>query len=106
MTEGTPWFNKFVSKWKNALETRYDEIANRATEAMQNACRAVRPVQYEFEVVRAFIPRKEWAEEFNKTPELAPVLFAMLDGKDPAQIIWKKVKPMIKSARPLVDASQ
>jgi RNA ligase len=106
MTEGTPWFNKFVSKWKNALETRYDEIANRATEAMQNACRAVRPVQYEFEVVRAFIPRKEWAEEFNKTPELAPVLFAMLDGKDPAQIIWKKVKPMIKSTRPLVDASQ
>ena len=106
LDQSTPWFNKFVNKWKNALETRYDEIANRATEAMQNACRAVRPVQYEFEVVRAFIPRKEWAEEFNKTPELAAVLFAMLDGKDPAQIIWKKVRPLTKAAHPLVDASQ
>jgi hypothetical protein len=36
--------------------------------------------------------RKDIALYFQKTPNLCPILFAMLDGKDPAPIIWKLLK--------------
>jgi hypothetical protein len=52
--------------------------------------------------------RKEYATEVNKSEnvEFSGVLFAMLDGKDYKQVIWKKVKnaPFMKGGHTLVDA--
>jgi RNA ligase len=37
--------------------------------------------------------RKDTAMYFKQTPHLASVLFAMLDGKDHASIIWDRIEP-------------
>lgn len=37
--------------------------------------------------------RKWYAERFNQYPELAPILFRMLDNKPYSDVIWRKVKP-------------
>ncbi len=39
------------------------------------------------------LSRKEVAEQFKKTPDLAPALFAYYDGKAVDHIIWKNLRP-------------
>jgi RNA ligase len=102
LDESTPWFNHFVSKWKGALETRFKDIALDADNVFTTVRRRLQVPPFGV----AFPTRKDWALEFMKTPDIAPVLFGMLDGKDVNSIIWKKVKPMISGGRPMVDAAR
>jgi hypothetical protein len=96
----TPWFKQFVLKWKNALELRYQENAVKASIAFHEARTKLEVPPFG----SAFPTRKQWAEEFSKYPEIAGILFGMLDGKDVVPMLWKTVKPLIKGSHTLVDA--
>ena len=52
--------------------------------------------------------RKIYAAEVARpeNKQYSGVLFAMLDGKDIQQVIWKLVKPMTKAAKPMLDVSK
>jgi hypothetical protein len=51
--------------------------------------------------------RKVFADYVNvQNKEYAGVAFAILDGKQVAPIIWKKVKRLAKNAHTLRDATQ
>lgn len=39
--------------------------------------------------------RKDYALEYTKHGEVAGALFRLLDGKDPAEVLWKRCKPEI-----------
>jgi RNA ligase len=101
----TPWFSHFVTKWKRTIEGEYERIDNHSKiiyagvlETVQNS-----PVYKNLGDIR-----KEFAYHFTKPEnvEFSGVLFAMLDGKDYKQVIWKKVKnaPFMKGGHTLVDA--
>lgn len=49
----------------------------------------------EFKRIQEMNPqtRKDWAVEIVKQKHLAPILFNMLDEKDPSPVIWKMLKP-------------
>jgi RNA ligase len=105
LKQSTPWFSKFVQKWMTALNSEYGRIESEGNSLYQRA---------QLEVERAFPDgfknlsslhraRRTFAETATKS-ELAGVAFAMLDGKDPAPVIWKIVKHMTHGHNPLVDA--
>lgn len=101
----TPWFNEFVTKWMKALNGEYERIAVAATTryaACREICR-VKVGQYPYKNLGE--ERKAYALEFNRpeNKEFAPVLFALLDGKDIAPVIWKRVRAMTVGANPMVD---
>jgi RNA ligase len=97
--DSTPWFSKFVSKWVRSLQGRHDELAGKAYGTF-NTCKQVMKVLHKED----FPLRKEWAEMFSRpeNAEVKAVMFALLDGKDPEPIIWKLVKPLIKSSQPMI----
>jgi RNA ligase len=98
--ETTVWFSHFICKWRRYLESAYKELAVSADAAFIEARKLLNAPPFGNELPT----RKQWAEEFSKTPDLAPILFALLDGKDANKVIWKRVKPLIKDTRPLVDS--
>lgn len=101
----TPWFNAFVSKWKSALEQKYNELEIGAAAAYT----AIQAKAYDSVMTLGTVGlwnRKQWAEEIKTYPEeLHSVLFALQDGKDIKPFIWKRIKPMISGSRPMVDAN-
>lgn len=101
LDESVPWFSKFISRWKTALDTRYKELETDAKSAFDE----IRQSALDDAAEGNLWTRKQWAERFKTRPEeLHSVLFAMLDGKDYQPFIWKRVKPMIRGSHPLVDA--
>jgi len=102
-TESTPWFNRFVTKWVRALEYRYNEIEQKANGVFHTCNQVMKALHKE-----DFPLRKEWAEMFlrEENKDIAGVLFAMLDGKDYKQVIWKLVKPLIKNSHLMVDLNR
>jgi RNA ligase len=100
LDNSTPWFNKFVAKWKNALEVEYANLNGLSELAFSSTMRAAKASE-------TFWTRKQWAEEFKKEDStIVPILFARLDGKDVAPVIWKKVKHMVTGSQPMIDASK
>jgi RNA ligase len=97
--DSTPWFSKFVAKWVRSLQGRHDELAGKAYGTF-HTCQQVMKVLHKED----FPLRKEWAEMFSRSEnaEVRAVMFALLDGKDPEPIIWKLVKPLIKSSQPMI----
>jgi hypothetical protein len=100
LNNSTPWFNKFVTQWKTALEGKYKELALRTDEVFQDVRKKLGVPPYG----SAFPTRKDWAVEFTKpeNKELSGALFGMLDGKDVRPILWKLTKPLIANGHPLV----
>ena len=100
----TPWFSHFVTKWKRAIEGEYERIE----EASWKRYDQLKPILVNRTLNNLGVIRKEYATEVNKSEnvEFSGVLFAMLDGKDYKQVIWKKVKnaPFMKGGHTLVDA--
>jgi RNA ligase len=100
--ESTPWFSKFVTKWVRALTAKHDEIEKRANIVFDN----VKQQALDASVEGTLWTRKRWADCFiDGNKDIAGVLFAILDGKDEQQVIWKLVKPMTKNAGPCCNAS-
>jgi putative RNA ligase len=107
LNESTPWFNRFVTKWKHVIEEDYNDI-ERMAEAAFSVYRGVLQTQY---LSNGLWPtRKDYAQLFTRpeSKKVAAVLFAMLDGKDYKQVIWKMVKnsPLLKGGQPMVDEYQ
>lgn len=102
--ESTPWFNKFVARWKSALEKKYNEIEVGVATAYTDIQKRAYDNVMELGTVGLW-NRKQWATAIKEYPEdLQSVLFALHDGKEIAPFIWKRVKPMIKNSHPMVDA--
>lgn len=96
------WFKKYVSKWKTVIETEY----NRIEEEGERAYDAVHLALHTQDIVG--IPtRKDWALLVQR-PEfknVSAIVFARMDGKPVAPIIWKMVKnsDLLKSGKPMID---
>lgn len=104
LNESTPWFNKFVARWKRTIEGEYKRLDDMATTAM-GVYRGVLQTQY---LSNGILPmRKDWAMLINRpeTKEVAGIMFAMMDGKDKSQVIWKQVRnsPLLKGGKPMID---
>lgn len=99
----TPWFRKYTLKWKAALETKFGDYCDASALAFDKVKKIVMAPRHEEGKFDYFPTRKQWALEFQKYPDLASILFAMLDGKDIKPIVWKLVKPMVRNSKPLVD---
>lgn len=101
INDTTPWFNAYVAKWKNYLEGQFDV----RTKFAQGAFDEVKSKALAAAQVGEIWTRKQWATEFQQYSQLCwSSLFAMLDGKDVAPVIWKQIKPLMKNGKPLVDA--
>lgn len=72
-------FHEWYRKQRTELEGRYREIERKAFEV--------------FKATPKLPTRKDYAMAFVPNKELSPILFAMLDGKDYSDTIWKRVKP-------------
>ena len=78
-------FVAWISTVEDSLRSDYRTIEDAALAAM---------VEYEGEkIITTPEERKQFALYAVAKPPLTPVLFAMLDGKDYAPIIWKMVRP-------------
>jgi hypothetical protein len=113
--ESTPWFSKFVAKWKRSLEADYNALSNAAYCAFDEIKQRALDDATENSVIWT---RKQWAEAFKarEYPEIESVRRscsreAMVDarrqkrstGKDHLEAL---VKPMIKGSHPMVDAAK
>lgn len=103
LNDSTPWFSKFVAKWKRVIEGERDRILGNSNRIMARARMQVAGNPF----VDFADMRKQFAMIFNQpeNKEFSGVLFAMLDGKDVPSVIWKKVKnsPMMKGGKPMID---
>lgn len=104
LNESTPWFNKFVARWKRTIEGEYKRLDDMAQTAM-GVYRGVLNTQY---LSNGILPmRKDWAMLINRpeTKEVAAVMFAIMDGKDHTQVIWKQVRnsELLKGGKPMID---
>jgi RNA ligase len=72
-------FISWFKGWVEQLRARYAEI-----EVISKAVFEARPKEG---------TRKDMALFFKQTPQVCSVLFAMLDGKDYAPIIWDRIEP-------------
>ncbi len=110
LNESTPWFNNFVSKWKRVIEEEYEFIEHISNLYFNGAKEVVRVKVGQRPYANMGEERKAWALEFQQpdVKKFSGVLFAMLDGKDYKQVIWKMVKnsPLLKGGKPLVDEYQ
>jgi len=90
----TPWMAKFVDRWVHALETEYESIKARSTEAYVNSKEVVRVKVGQRPYENMGQERKAWAAEFTRpeNKQYSPILFHMLDGRDPAPVIWEMVR--------------
>lgn len=102
LKQSTPWFSHFVNKWTRVLETEYSRIAGESHTRFQCA-----DIMVKAKGDLAFHElRKAYALEFMRedNKEFAPVLFAMLDGKDIQPVIWKLVKRLTNAGQPMIDS--
>lgn len=104
LNESTPWFNKFVARWKRTIEGEYKRLDDMA-EAAMGVYRGVLNTQY---LSNGILPmRKDWAMLINRpeTKEVSAIMFAIMDGKDKSQVIWKQVRnsPLLKGGKPMID---
>ena len=109
--QSTPWFSAFVQKWLRALTAEYKRIENEAATRYVSVKTPI-DMQAIYDMHEAGTInidfaglRKAYALAFT-TPENKPyagVMFATLDGKDVAPVIWKMVKHMTAGHNPLVD---
>jgi hypothetical protein len=103
LNHSTPWFAEFAKKWVRALTTEYDDMKHGADASYS----VIQGVLNKLWQSTGNIPvRKDWAmliqrPEFEK---YSSILFAMLDGKDIAPVIWRMVRHMTHGANPMVDA--
>lgn len=72
-------FMEWFRKQRDGLKKAYSEIEEKAKAA--------------FSAVPPQPTRKDYAMAFQKTPELMPILFMMLDKYPYAEVIWDKIKP-------------
>jgi RNA ligase len=79
-------FIEWFSGWVEQLRARYKEIEYRAQDVYTH-----RPIISLGTDVK--LARKTAAQYFTRTPDLSSILFAMLDGREYAGIIWDKLKP-------------
>lgn len=77
-------FMDWYRKQRDGLRKAYSEVETRATEA--------------FASVPAQPTRREYATEFLKHKDLAPILFLMLDHRDYTEVIWDRIKPKGQTA--------
>ena len=110
LKQSTPWFSKFVQRWMKALTTEYRRIE------AESATRFITEKSYvdgehiariiNGEGINMAVLRKQYALHFTteENKPFAPVMFAMLDGKDVKPVIWKMVRRMTHGANPMVDA--
>ncbi|MFM7190474.1 MAG: hypothetical protein ACKOX2_06615, partial [Microcystaceae cyanobacterium] len=68
-------FYEWVKQTKQTLEEQFNDILGEAQQALQ-----------------PFPTRKESAAYFL-TQKYPHVMFRLLDGKDPGEVIWKMIKP-------------
>ncbi len=86
MPEG---FLKWFGSWVKKLREEYTYLHNRAEVIF-----VTRPWQVDWTdpSVDPKLARKETAYYFQQDPKVCPILFAMLDRKDPEAVIWKLLK--------------
>jgi len=103
--KSTPWFSKFVTKWIKVLQGEHTRLQIGATEAYLRARETVRVKVGQTPYENMGAERKAWALEFlrDENKEFAPILFAMLDGKDINKVIWKQVRHLTTGGQPMVD---
>jgi RNA ligase len=108
--DSTPWFNHFVAKWRRVIETEAMRLEKNAKEIYADAREANRIKVGQAPYANMGEERKAYAQEFTRPEdkEYSGILFAMLDGKDWQQVIWKKIKEsaVMKGGQPLVDSHQ
>ena len=105
LNHSTPWFAAFAKKWVRALRAEYDRLHSEAYTRFQVAQTMLKDYsQRNWDKPHAI--RKAYAEYFTSPTdkEFSSILFAMLDGKDIAPVIWRMVRHMTRGANPLVDA--
>jgi len=89
MPEG---FREWLRDWATELMVRYKQLESAAVHAFINTPHQGEGLtSYSPEQLKA--ARKENALYFKGFPVVQSILFAMLDGKDYAPIIWDRVKP-------------
>ena len=87
-------FRAWLHKWSDYLQGQFLDIIEAARIIF--ASRPIHVVHYPVEQSLKY-HRAECARYFSASTEdkkhLLPVLFALLDGKNPAPIIWKQIEP-------------
>jgi RNA ligase len=104
MNDSTPWFAHYVKKWKKVIEGEYERIEHLGDMAYET----IRDALHTQCLFTGKLPvRKDWAllaqeQEFK---EVAALVFAKMDGKETAPIVWKMIKnsELFKNGKPLVD---
>jgi len=76
-------FMEWFRKQRDGLKKSYSEIEEKAKAAF-----AATPPQS---------TRKDWAMEFKKHGDLAPIMFLMLDKMPYDEVIWERLKPKGKT---------
>lgn len=105
LNHSTPWFAEFAKKWVRALRAEYDRLHGDAYTRFQ--CAQVMLKDYsQCNWDNPHDIRKAYAGYFTNLEniEFSSILFAMLDGKDIAPVIWRMVRHMTHGANPMVDA--
>jgi len=105
LEHSTPWFAEFAKKWVRALRAEYDRLHGEAYTRFQ--CAQVMLKDYsQCNWDKPHDIRKAYAGYFTNLEniEFSSILFAMLDGKEIAPVIWRMVRHMTHGANPLVDA--
>lgn len=101
----TPAFAKFAKKWTGILQAEYDSL-DQKSKAAHAVIQGVLKQQYDQTGVLPV--RKDWALMLQRPEfkESASAVFAMMDGKDVKQVLWKAVRPLTSGVGPIVDAHQ
>lgn len=105
LSQSTPWFSDFVQKWIKALRVEYGRLHGEAHTRFQ--CAQIMLKDYsQRNWDKPHSIRKAYAERFTtpENKEFSSILFAMLDGKQIAPVIWRMVRHMTHGANPMVDA--
>ena len=105
INNSTPGFAKFAQKWMKAMTAEYKRLENEALTRYQAVVNEVETQFLFTSLDQLHAARRAFALAAN-TPENKPyssIMFAMLDGKNVAPIIWQRVRPMTKDANPLVN---
>ena len=77
-------FMGWYAKQRDAIQAKFDAIRAETQRVFDS-------------VFGSKASRKEYALEFLKHGEMSTALFKLLDGKDPAETIWKQCKPEVHS---------